>query len=297
MSGTERRGTGAALAPTLRLGLIGEAIDASRAPELHRRAGAMTGRAVRYDALSPTALENSFEGVLSACRAAGYRGVNVTHPYKERAAQSVEIDDSLTRALGAVNTIVFEGERARGFNTDHTGFIAAYRGARGATPPGAVCVIGAGGVGRAAAFALARLGASALRLVDRRPERARAVADAVRAAGFELSVQVESDAAAAAGGADGLINCTPVGMTPDCGAPLALEAMRGASWAFDAVYTPVDTPFLVNAARCGVRTISGFELFLHQGVDAWAIFSGAPLDAAALRAALQDEPARRPQRR
>ena len=62
--------------------------------------------------------------------------------------------------------------------------------------------------------------------------------------------------------------------------------MAGADWAFDAVYTPVDTQFLTEAGAEGLTIISGYELFFHQGVDAWAIFSGRPVDRDALRAAL-----------
>ena len=68
--------------------------------------------------------------------------------------------------------------------------------------------------------------------------------------------------------------------------------MAGAEWAFDAVYTPytpAETQFLSDAAAEGLAVVSGFELFFHQGVDAWALFSGRPIDPAALRAALAAE--------
>ena len=73
------------------------------------------------------------------------------------------------------------------------------------------------------------------------------------------------------------------------GKPLEIEAMQGASWAFDAVYTPVDTQFLKDAARAGLTVISGNELFFGQGVHAWSIFTGVELDHGALRAAIQEE--------
>ena len=89
-----------------------------------------------------------------------------------------------------------------------------------------------------------------------------------------------------AAGASGLVNCTPVGMVGYDGTPLPRSLMAGASWAFDAVYTPVDTRFLQDAAAGGLTCISGYELFFYQGVDAWRIFSGRPVDEARLRAAL-----------
>ena len=67
--------------------------------------------------------------------------------------------------------------------------------------------------------------------------------------------------------------------------------MKGAAWAFDAVYTPVDTQFLKDAAKTGLAIISGYELFFNQGIDAWALFTGRPLDTDALRRDIAEEPA------
>jgi shikimate dehydrogenase len=72
------------------------------------------------------------------------------------------------------------------------------------------------------------------------------------------------------------------------GTPLPREKLRGAGWAFDAVYTPLDTQFLRDAAAGGLAVIGGYELFFHQGVDAWQIFSGRPVEAAQLRRLLTE---------
>mgnify|MGYP000692692727 CR=1 FL=1 len=83
------------------------------------------------------------------------------------------------------------------------------------------------------------------------------------------------------------MNCTPVGMVGSEGTPLPVERMAGARWAFDAVYTPVDTQFLGDAAARGLKIMSGYELFFHQGIDGWKIFSGQAPDSETLRAGLQ----------
>jgi shikimate dehydrogenase len=70
------------------------------------------------------------------------------------------------------------------------------------------------------------------------------------------------------------------------GTPLPADAMQGAAWVFDAVYTPVDTQFLLDAKDAGLAVISGYELFFGQGVDAWKIFTGNEIDHAALREAI-----------
>lgn len=274
------------MSDTILLGLIGDNIAASQSPRLHRLAGAQNGRAVRYDSLIPRTLGLDFDALFARCAAGGYRGINVTYPYKEVVAGRVRIDDPLVAAIGACNTVLFDTGGPRGFNTDYSGFVAAYRRVRGDQPPGAVLMIGAGGVGRAVAFGLVALGASEVRIADRDPAKADALAEALRAARPGVSVVTGTDAAALAPGAQGLVNGTPVGMVGYKGTPLPAPLMAGAAWAFDAVYTPVDTQFLQDAAAAGLDIISGYELFIGQGVDAWAIFTGLPLDEDRLRADL-----------
>ena len=272
--------------PDLKLGLIGDNIARSRSPLLHRLAGQQNGMEVQYDRLIPKDMNEDFDTVFGKCVERGYRGINVTYPYKERAAKVVTIDDPMVRAIGAVNTVLFEADGPKGQNTDYSGFIAAYRLARSDKAPGVCCLIGTGGVGRALAFGLVELGASELRLVDREADKAKALADELAALGSKTKIVVETDAVVAATGATGLLNGTPVGMVGYGGTPLAASAMDGAEWAFDAVYTPVDTQFLTDAEAAGLDVISGYELFFFQGVHAWAHFSGTPLDQDGLRKAL-----------
>lgn len=269
--------------PDLKLGLIGDNIVRSRAPALHRLAGEQNGIAVQYDRLIPKDLGEDFDTVFDNCAGHGYRGVNVTYPYKERAAAKVAIADPRVRAIGAVNTVLFEPDGPQGFNTDYTGFIAAYRAVRGDAPPGVACMLGTGGVGRAMAFALSALGAAELRLVDYNVAKAEALAADLRGTGTEATIMVSGDAADAAHGATGVLNATPVGMTGYPGTPLPAEAMQGAKWAFDAVYTPADTQFLTDAEAAGLVIISGYELFFYQGVHAWARFAGKAVDEERLR--------------
>ncbi|WP_238367164.1 shikimate dehydrogenase family protein [Mesobacterium pallidum] len=270
----------------LHLGLIGDNIARSRSPLLHRLAGEQNGMTVQYDRLIPRDMGQEFDAVFDQCPTRGLRGINVTYPYKERAVTRVTVDDPLVRAIGAVNTVLFDPDGPKGFNTDYTGFKAAYRAAR-QTAPGICCLIGTGGVGRALAFGLIPLQATEIRLVDRDASKAEALASDLRAVAGSIRIATFSDAAQAARGAQGLLNGTPVGMVGYEGTPLPADAMRGAEWAFDAVYTPVDTRFLTDATAQGLDIISGFELFFWQGVHAWAHFSnGKPLDEVALRAAL-----------
>lgn len=270
----------------VKLGLIGDNIARSRSPHLHQTAGRLTGLNVTYDRLIPKDMGLSFDEVFEQARSSGYRGINVTYPYKELVTAKVEVADPLVRAIGAVNTVVFGQGRPQGFNTDYSGFISAYRRIRGEVAPGIVCLIGTGGVGKAVAFGLLGLKAATIRLVDLNPAKTEALRDALLATGSGTRIEIHTDAVEAAAAADGLINCTPLGMVGLEGTPLARAAMEGASWAFDAVYTPVETQFLMDAEASGLAIISGYELFFGQGLDAWQIFTGVPIDAVQLRAAI-----------
>ena len=271
----------------IRLGLIGDNIAASQAPRLHRLAGLQNDVAVTYDRLVPKDMGMGFDDLFTATAQAGYRGINITYPYKERAAAKVVIDDPLVRAIGAVNTVLFDDGGPHGFNTDYSGFVAAYRLVRGTQAPGPTLLIGAGGVGKAVAFGLIALGINDLRIAERDLAKADDLAASLVAACPGLGVRTGTDGATLATGAQGLINCTPVGMVGYGGTPLPRAATAGnsvgANWAFDAVYTPIDTTFLQDAAAQGLTIISGYELFIGQGVDAWQLFTGLPLDTARLR--------------
>ena len=270
----------------VRLGLIGDHIAASHAPRLHALAGALWGIEIRYDLLVPAELGLGFEALFERCADGSYHGINVTHPYKERAAMRVEIENPRVRAMGAVNLVRFDQDGPRGFNTDHSGFLAAFRSKFGTGMPGAVCQIGAGGAGKAIGFAMAALGAAAIRIVDVDRSRARALAGALRSIypGLDAAAAVSLDEAVA--GARGLVNCSPVGMIGHDGTPVPRPLMQGAAWAFDAVYTPVRTRFLTDAEASGLDTLSGYELFFHQGADGLEIFLGGTVDRGRLRKVL-----------
>ncbi len=119
--------------------------------------------------------------------------------------------------------------------------------------------------------------------------KAQALAADLSAATTSTRIVVAENPELAAKQADGLVNCTPVGMVGYEGTPLPAALMTGAAWAFDAVYTPVDTQFLTDAQAAGLDVISGYELFIYQGVHAWSLFTDKPLDEVQLRAALLQE--------
>ncbi len=269
----------------IKLALIGDNIRQSRSPELHRLCGELTGLEVTYDLLIPRELGQEFETTFDACAHSDMRGVNITYPYKERVVRLVACDPPAAH-IGSLNTVVFGATGPIGFNTDYSGFLSAYRSAYHDAEPGAVAVVGAGGVGRAIAFALAQLGASRFSLFDSVEAKARALARDLEQIG--VGATVASDVAGAVAGADGIVNSTPVGMGGYSGTPVPAALLGGQCWAFDAVYTPVDTVFMRDADAAGLSVLNGYALFFHQGVDAFEHFTGRrPNDLGLLRRKLE----------
>ena len=272
----------------VRLGLIGDHIAASKAPRLHGAAGRMRGVEVACDLLVPAEQGAGFDELFDRCAAEGYRRINVTYPCKEQTAARVGIESPLVRVIGAVNTVVFGPDGPRGFNTDHTGFVAAWRAAFGAARPGTVCQVGAGGVGRAVAFGLAALWAEAIRLLDLDRARAERLAAALREVQPETKATASGNLEDAVRRARGIVNCFPVGMVGHEGTPVPRGLLPGARWAFDAVYTPADTRFLADAAAAGLDTLTGYELFFEQGAKCAEIFLDGAIDRSRLRRALAE---------
>ena len=273
-------------APTLKLGLIGDNIAASRAPDLHRIAGRLNNMDVQYDRLIPKELNQTFDQIFENCRDNGYQALNITYPYKEYVIPKVEIDDPMVRAIAAVNTVVFDGTLSKAYNTDYTGFIAAYEQVRASAAPGVCCLVGTGGVGRALAFGLVKLGADEIRLFDRDSAKAQQLAYDLNALDPHTVVTTVDDLDVATANCDGLLNGTPLGMVGYPGSAFEPKAIANAAWVFDAVYTPIETMFLQSAKVTGAQIISGYELFFFQGVHAWHHFTGLDVNTQKLRAAL-----------
>lgn len=259
--------------PTLRLGLIGGNITATRSPALHITCGLSLGQNVTYDLIIPAERGRDFATVLADCEAQGFAGVNVTYPFKEEAALRVQAGDPVVAAMGAANTVKFTPQGPRAFNTDFSGFKEAYHKRFGAVLPGRVLLLGTGGVGRAVAFGLADLGASELVLFDTDPAKIEALADALKAyAPLTVTAGQASDLNDISG-FDGVINCTPLGMIGRAGSPLPAGCIGAPRWAFDAVYTPMETQFRAEVEMMGAQFLNGYELYFHQGIDAFEIFS------------------------
>lgn len=254
------------------LGLIGSPIAHSATPAAQEAAARAAGIEAHYHLIEVAgAGRDDLAAMLDGIRRLGFSGINVTFPYKEAVVPLLDGLSEQAAAMGAVNTVVVNDGRLIGHNTDASGFATAYRRLGRQDDDKPVAIIGAGGVGKAIAFALAGCGVTRLRLYDTDRNKAEALAAALDA---RAETTIAASAEAAAEGAAGIVNGTPIGMLPDRGIPIEAGAINASQWVADAVYHPLYTPLLKAAQKAGATVMTGRELAIHQGVDAFRLFTG-----------------------
>ncbi|MFL6814563.1 MAG: shikimate dehydrogenase [Bradyrhizobium sp.] len=251
-------------------GLIGAPIAHSASPAMHERAAEALGSRCHYQLIEVAgAGREALRGLLDGVRRLGFSGVNVTFPYKEAVVPLLDELSSGASAIGAVNAVVVRDGRLIGYNTDATGFQRAVGNLLAASSHGPVAVIGAGGVGKAIAFALAGMGVAELRIFD--TDRGKAGELATR---LGQKTRIADSVEKALRGAIGVVNGTPVGMSPDRGTPVPEALLHRGVWVADAVYSPLWTPLLIAAKAKGAEVMTGRDLAIYQAADAFELFTG-----------------------
>ena len=244
------------------------------------------GLDTRYGAFStaPNALGDAVEML----RGEGYLGANVTIPHKESVRRYLDALDPWAETLGAVNTIVKQGDQLIGHNTDAYGLLRALKEQVGFQPRGrSVLILGAGGAARAAAFGLCREGVASLTIANRTLQRAVDLVMALGKAGplpvlTATSMAVEGIAEAVAG-ADLVVNATSVGMNHGEAAgesPIDIGLLRPGTIVFDMVYTPMESPLIEGARSVGAVGVSGLWMLIYQGAASFELWTGqdAPVE-------------------
>jgi shikimate dehydrogenase len=270
---------------TLLAGVMGWPIRHSRSPRLHghwlRRYG-VDGHYVPL-AVRP----QDFAAAFAALPLLGFRGVNVTIPFKETVLTLVGSVSDRAAQIGAANTITFDphgGSHAD--NTDGYGFLENLR--QGAPDwRGPALVLGAGGASRAVVAALLSDGAPEVRVANRTRARAEQIRDHF---GARVAIVDWRGASEAATGAMTIVNTTSMGMDGHPDLPFRLDAAPEGALVTDIVYSPLVTPLLAEATARGLATVNGLGMLLHQaapGFERW--FGVRPVVDAHLRAAVLGE--------
>jgi shikimate dehydrogenase len=249
--------------------VIGWPIGHSRSPLIHNYWIRQHNIDAEYrrEAVSPV----DFPDFVKNLRAHGYIGANVTVPHKQ-AALAASTPDDRARAVGAANTLWYEGEVLRSTNSDVEGFLANLDAATPGWDRGleSAIVLGAGGGARAAVFALIAREVQRVYVINRTPERAEALKKQFGARVFPAGWD---ETTGLLGGTGLLVNTTSLGMSGQ--SPLEINLRCPPSLVvMDMVYDPLLTPLLAAAREKGLRTADGLGMLLHQAVRGFELWFG-----------------------
>jgi 3-dehydroquinate dehydratase/shikimate dehydrogenase len=255
-------------------GVIGNPIGHSLSPLLHN-----TGYvAAKKDAVFLPFLVERLGEFLRVMREIGVTGFSVTLPHKEKILHYLDECEPLAEEIGAVNTVTVRRDgKLAGRNTDYVGVLRALEG-KMQLKDSRIVIFGAGGAARAAAFAIAEAGGEVL-VCARREKAAKQLARAVRG-GVLRRAALRRDRF------DAILNTTPVGMHPHAETSPLEAAELNCSLVMDMIYRPLQTKLLRMAAARGIKTVSGVEMFLAQGIAQWELWMGSRAPEAAMRRAI-----------
>lgn len=282
------------------VGIIGDPVAHSLSPRMHNAAFEARGLNWRY--LSFRVRADALAQALRGLAALGLAGANVTIPHKQAAVALVDELDPVAGRIGAVNTIRVTDGRLQGFNTDAAGLLDALTEDGGATIKGRRClVLGAGGGGRAAAFALAGAAASQVTILNRTASRARGLAEMVsrdfplcQAVGGDIGVDtVERHME----NAEIVIHTTTATMSAAMGGgggrgewlAAVARGLRPGMVVHDMVYTPRWTDLLNAAREAGAVAVSGLSLLVRQGAKSFELWTGRPAPIEVMRQAVEEQ--------
>ena len=270
-------------------GIIGDPVTHSMSPVMQNAAFEAANLDYVYVALAVRG--DAVAHCAEAVRTLQIRGLNVTVPHKVAIIPTLDEVDPLAKRIGAVNTVVNEGGKLKGYNTDGPGFMRALTESGLNVAGKTVVVLGAGGGARAVAYSLAEAGAK-LAILNRSVERAEALAREISASRSEHVGYAPLERACLRerlSAADVLVNTTSVGMSPDTGAtPCPQDLLREGLHVCDIVYHPLLTRLLREAEDVGATTVGGAEMLIQQGAKAFELFTGVPAPVDVMRRAVME---------
>lgn len=255
-------------------GVVGHPVRHSLSPIIHNAWLQAAGIDAVYLAFATKA--DGFRALVEGLRGGVAVGLNVTIPFKELAAELADRPTQTVVRAGAANLLVFQPDGSiAADNTDGAGLLSSLNGA-GFVPFSPVVVLGAGGAARGAVLSLLEAGVPAIRLVNRSPERARAIA----ALDGRISVHGWSEADQVLDGVAAIVNATSLGMTGQPPLVLALEAAPATAVVLDMVYRPLKTDLLRRAEKRGNPVADGLSMLVGQAIPSFTAMFDAPPPAA-----------------
>lgn len=270
---------------TTMYGVIGDPVRHSKSPVMMNRAFKELGINGAYAAFHVT--PDRIGDAIAGMRAFGMRGLNVTIPHKIEVMDHIDEIHPGALVVGAVNTIVNEGGRLIGYNTDGIGYVRSLMEEAEPELSGKkIVVLGAGGAARGIIWALAQENPAEILIANRTEAKAKLLADSF-ADVFRITNVEWTRLEEACGDADIIINTTSVGMSPNIEAmPIDPAWLKSGAVASDLIYNPLTTAFLKKAEARGCRIHGGLGMFIYQGAYAFEFWTGQPAPVDAMRAAV-----------
>ena len=268
---------------TRMVGLFGYPVEHSLSPAMHNAAFEFLKLDYCYVPFSvrPDVLKNAVNSI----NALNLRGVNVTIPHKEKVLPFLHELSEEASFIGAVNTILNDNGKLKGFNTDGKGFMQSLQDAAIDSSGKKILIIGAGGAARAIGYYLCQT-AELLFLYNRTVDKAESLRQHLNVIRGNV-VSVDNALMGARDfflNIDIVINTTPLGLRPDDPPPLDISLLNNTISVCDLIYR--ETPFLHQAARIGCKTLNGLGMLLWQGIYAFEIWTGILPPSEIMRRAL-----------
>lgn len=254
-------------------GLIGEKLSHSLSPEIHEEIFKGAGIKGNYS-LYEIPKEQLYKAV-DSFRLLGYKGINVTIPYKLDVMEYLDEISVEAKRIGAVNTIHFKEGRALGYNTDYHGFGMTLSANDIDVTGKNILLLGNGGVAKSVIQYLKDNKASKIYIASRSitGERVENPKDIVKLISYDEIQKIENGYL--------VVNCTPIGMYPKVGiSPIKEELIKKFQAAVDLIYNPLQTEFLKIAAENGLKAVNGLYMLVGQAVKAEEIWNDIKIDKA-----------------
>ena len=274
---------------TKNLGIIGYPIAHTLSPAMQM--AAINAAGLDYSYIAIPIQKGKLILAVDGLRALGFRGWNVTIPLKSTITQVLDSLDTDAKMIGAVNTVVNDGGRLTGYNTDVTGFVKALSEVEFMPDECNAVVLGAGGAARAVLWGLYKRNVGHVAVGVRNPDKYKSIVEDFKVfenieifhwESEEFREQLEQ--------ADILINTTPLGMMPDIDEmpPIDISLLPEGALVYDIIYTPAKTKLMAKAEELGYPTLNGMTMLLYQGVEAFRLFTGVEPDETVMLKALEE---------
>lgn len=252
----------------MKYGLIGEKLGHSYSPEIHRAIFELCGIKGEYRLIELK--DGQIQSFLNNAGKQGYKGLNVTIPYKKTVIPFMNEISEEAGKIGAVNTITVENG-LKGYNTDYFGIKYTFLKNRISVTGRNVLVAGSGGASKSVIAYLLDNNVKCVYMASRNPEKI--------SAGHERIIPVSYEEIINYTPFDIVINTTPVGMFPNVGlTPLKPKQVKGAVFLFDLIYNPAKTELVKIADELGIPNVNGLYMLVAQAVKAQEIWNGKNFD-------------------